>query len=45
MEYVEVRRGRTFLLRLDDGDDPHEAIGALTVRENVISGYFTALGP
>ena len=44
MQYVEVRRGRTFLLRLDDGDDLLEAIGQLTVEENVISGYFTALG-
>jgi len=44
MQYVEVRRGRTFLLRLDDGDDLLEAVGQLTVQENVLSGYFTALG-
>ncbi len=29
---------------MDDGDDLLEAVGTLTVQENVISRYFTALG-
>lgn len=44
MKYSEAKRGRTFVIRLEDGDIVHESIIRLAKEQNVTAGSITILG-
>ncbi|MDD3619863.1 MAG: DNA-binding protein [Desulfobulbaceae bacterium] len=44
MEYRAGSMGRIFYIRLDDGDDLHQCIRELVVREQVRSAWFQVFG-
>lgn len=44
MKYSQTKRGRTFIIRLEDGDILHECIESLAEKENVHTGYCIVLG-
>ena len=44
MRYSQARQGRTFVIRLEDGDIVHESIELLARREGVRAGHLIILG-
>ena len=44
MRYSQARQGRTFVIRLEDGDIVHESIELLARREGVGAGHLIILG-
>lgn len=44
MRYTQARQGRTFVIRLEDGDIVHEAIEQLARDEGVTRGFLLILG-
>ena len=44
MRYSQARQGRTFVIRLEDGDIVHESIDLLARREGVRAGHLIILG-
>jgi len=44
MKYSEAKQGRTFIIRLEDGDIIHEEIEKFAKEENVNSAFLIALG-
>lgn len=44
MEYSEAKQGRTFVLRLHDGEVLHEQIEALARKEKVLRGFCVVVG-
>ncbi len=44
MMYSQAKQGRTFIIRLEDGDILHECIESLAEKENVQAGYCLVLG-
>ena len=44
MSWIQVGRGRTFVVKLDHGTDLLDSITGVSKKLDVTSGYFTALG-
>ena len=44
MKYSETKQGRTFVIRLEDGDIVHEEIEKFTHAQNIQSGFLIILG-
>lgn len=44
MKYSEARQGRTFIVRLEDGDILHESIEKVAREKGVMSAFVTVLG-
>lgn len=44
MKYSQARQGRTFVIRLEDGDIVHEEIERLALKESVRAGFLLILG-
>ena len=44
MKYSEVKRGRTFILRLEDGEILHEVIEEFARTHNIRAGYIVLVG-
>ena len=44
MKYSEAKQGRTFVIRLEDGDIIHEKIEQFALDKGITSGYLTAVG-
>lgn len=44
MKYSEAKTGRTFVIRLEDGDIVHEQIEAFAKKEGISAAFLTALG-
>lgn len=44
MKYAEAKRGRTFIIRLEDGDIVHDSIVRLAKEQNIRAASLTILG-
>lgn len=44
MKYSQAKQGRTFVIRLEDGDIVHECIENLAKQENIKAGFLIAVG-
>jgi predicted DNA-binding protein with PD1-like motif len=44
MKYSQAKQGRTFVVRLEDGDVVHECIENLAKQENIKAGFLIAVG-
>jgi len=44
MQYTNAKQGRTFVIRLEDGDVIHECIERFAMEKNITSAYFHGIG-
>ncbi|MFW6248487.1 MAG: PPC domain-containing DNA-binding protein [Bacteroidota bacterium] len=44
MQYTYAKQGRTFVIRLEDGDVIHECIERFVAEKNIASAYFYGIG-